>query len=284
MQKFVVNLRPSQQIAPSIGRVHRNSRELAHQATGTAVLLYAPRDESTHGYFATAHLVEVLADPSSANHLLLVFDRIELFDVPVSPDAVSTLGNADNKEPEPDPFYTYARGIRPIAQCQFDQIVELAAERSIGGMGEPPSKANLAPPEQERQRGTRETYIRSQRLRVDALDHYGPICAATRLRLGPLTWWRHEVDICHIVPVSFGGEDKVSNVMPLLRSVHWAFDNGLFMVRPSREIVFRADAPADLVWMFRGNRQAYFPTSPLAWPKTEHLEFHFSEIFSKVGL
>lgn len=46
----------------------------------------------------------------------------------------------------------------------------------------------------------------------------------------------HEVQAAHIVPVSEGGTDDVRNGLALTQTLHWAFDRGLFGIRPDRTV------------------------------------------------
>jgi putative restriction endonuclease len=45
-----------------------------------------------------------------------------------------------------------------------------------------------------------------------------------------------EVEAAHVVPVNEGGTDDVRNGLALARSLHWAFDRGLFGIKPDRTI------------------------------------------------
>lgn len=283
MQTFVINIRPSQQEAPNLVRVHRNNLDMAHRATGTIVLLYASREEIQHGYLGTAELVDVVAAPDAPHQIVLILDQIRMFDSPISPTFIFGSDQSDDAA-GPGGFHAYSRGVRPLTREHYNRIIDAAAPPRFGDFSEKSSEAYSVSGPEGRERRAYEALVRSRRLRFDALEHYGLACAVTRMKLGPASSLRHEVDICHIIPVASGGEDEVNNVLPLLRSVHWTFDTGLFTIRPNRDIAFRHDAPAELVWLFRGNRQAFFPTSPLAWPKAENLDFHYNEIFSKVGL
>lgn len=65
--------------------------------------------------------------------------------------------------------------------------------------------------------------IRDSMFRERVLRAYGSRCALTGLRLvngGGAA----EVEAAHIVPVAYGGPDKVRNGIALTRSVHWMFD------------------------------------------------------------
>jgi len=46
----------------------------------------------------------------------------------------------------------------------------------------------------------------------------------------------YEAQAAHIVPISEGGTDDIRNGLSLTRTLHWAFDQGLFGVLPNRRI------------------------------------------------
>jgi putative restriction endonuclease len=54
-----------------------------------------------------------------------------------------------------------------------------------------------------------------------------------------------EAEAAHIVPRGLKGADDARNGIALCRSHHWAFDRGLFGVRPDRRIIVRPAAGAD---------------------------------------
>ena len=46
----------------------------------------------------------------------------------------------------------------------------------------------------------------------------------------------HEVEAAHVVPVIQGGTDDVRNGLSLSRTLHWAFDRGLFGIKDDRTV------------------------------------------------
>lgn len=54
-----------------------------------------------------------------------------------------------------------------------------------------------------------------------------------------------EAEAAHIVPRGLKGADDARNGLALCRSHHWAFDRGLFGIRPNRRVVVRPAAAAD---------------------------------------
>lgn len=273
---IVLNVRPSEQAELRFCRIHQPDMGLALQALETRVLLYAPRGEASHGYFGSAEIVDLAWDRRDPRFLILILEKLQLFGRPIAPSTVSDQATEGHE------FYHYAPGIRRIDQRASDEIRSHTAGEFWPSLGlSEPEPTLIAGNADERQRKQREVMIRAQRLRLDVVRQYGNGCCVTGLQLGPLNGWRHEVEVCHIRSVSLGGPDDVTNAFPAIRSVHWAFDLGLFTIRPNRKILFRADASADLKWLFRGKTHARFPNDESARPKTEYLDFHYENVFKK---
>ena len=275
---IVLNVRPSEQAAElRFCRIHQPDMELALQALEMRVLLYAPRGESRHGYFGTAHIIDLVWDRRDPRFLILILSKVQLFDRPVAPSMIQDRG-AQGYE-----FYRYSPGIRAIsgdalAQIRSHMTGDVGLQSGLSEHGQQPFTAIAS---EERKLEKREVMIRAKRLRLEVLREYGNGCCVTGLLLGPIDGWRQEVEVCHIRSVASGGPDDIRNAFPAIRSVHWSFDLGLFTIRPSRKILFRADASADLKWLFRGKTHARFPKDESARPKTEYLDFHYENVFNK---
>lgn len=279
---IVLTVRPSLQIDLRYGRVHRPDMELALEALGSNVLLYAPSDEAQHGYFGTASVTELNWDSLDPRFLILTLDQVELFAPPLSIATVHGF-QTQTEELAGDQAHFYARGIRNIPSDVYEQITQLARGAHTAFTDLPQQEIHF---ETAAERGLRkrQELIRDQRLRLDVLFEHKFSCCLTGLRLSPLGGSRHEWEVCHIMPVKLGGPDIIQNAFPAIRSVHWAFDYGLVTIKPNRKILFSADAPPDLKWLFRGRTHARFPDNPSARPKTEYLEFHFANVFRKTGV
>lgn len=149
MQTFVINIRPSQQVAPN--RFEFTGLDMAHRATGTIVLLYASRTEIRHGYLGTAELVDVVAAPDAPHQILLILDQILMFDSPVSP----TFGSDQSDDAaNPGGFHAYSRGVRPLTQEQYNRIINAAAQSRFVDFSEDSSEADSVPTPEERERRT----------------------------------------------------------------------------------------------------------------------------------
>ena len=47
----------------------------------------------------------------------------------------------------------------------------------------------------------------------------------------------HEVEAAHVIPKKFDGSDDFRNGLILCRTLHWAFDQGLFGVNDRRQVI-----------------------------------------------
>ena len=89
---------------------------------------------------------------------------------------------------------------------------------------------------QERRIETRQFRIaRSTIFRAQVRREYQSKCAVSGISIATPTFL-YEVESAHVVPVSEKGADDIRNGLALTQSVHWAFDKGLFGVRPDRTI------------------------------------------------
>lgn len=279
---IVLNVRPSQQAVLRFGRVHQPQMDLALEAIESRVLLYAPRDEAKAGYFGLATVLEVNRDRRDPRFLILSLGDVVPFTSPVSPSWLRSEASQTSSEFDEREFYRYSEGIRRLSQPTFDRIIALTS----GGIVQPEEGiSDEAQPEpfgetlEEREHRLRTELVRSRRLRFDALELYGPRCACSGLVVGVRDGSEHEVEVCHVMSVKLGGPDDIRNVFPLIRTLHFAFDRGLFTIRPNRKILLSTEGSPDLKWLFRGNTHARFPSDENLRPKTEYLDFHYRNVF-----
>ena len=76
---------------------------------------------------------------------------------------------------------------------------------------------------------------RSSAFRESVRVEYERRCAVSSIDIAT-PGFLYEVESAHVVPVSEGGTDDVRNGLALAQTLHWAFDRGLFGVRPDRRI------------------------------------------------
>ena len=77
MPVAVLNVRPARQKSLDRVRMDNRNRELALSSIGERVLLYAPRDEPRHGYFASAVLTDVAPDMTQRRFMFLTLSNVE---------------------------------------------------------------------------------------------------------------------------------------------------------------------------------------------------------------
>jgi putative restriction endonuclease len=90
-----------------------------------------------------------------------------------------------------------------------------------------------------------------------------------------------EAEAAHIVPRSLKGSDDARNGLALCRSHHWAFDRGLFGIKPNRQIVLRPAAAADgrnsHLLPFSG-QPVKQPSNPALNPAPDALAWHLVNV------
>jgi putative restriction endonuclease len=94
----------------------------------------------------------------------------------------------------------------------------------------------------------------------------------------------HEVQAAHVVPVTAGGIDDIRNGLSLSRSLHWAFDRGLFGIKADRTVYI----PPQVRRIDRNSFLRQFAGKTIAMPRTakfrvheEALRWHRDNIVSK---
>lgn len=80
----------------------------------------------------------------------------------------------------------------------------------------------------------------------------------------------HEVEAAHVVPVTEGGSDDIRNGLCLSRTLHWAFDRGLFGVRSDRTIYI----PRGVIKMTGNEFLKQFQGKTIAEAKNTKLRVH----------
>ena len=76
---------------------------------------------------------------------------------------------------------------------------------------------------------------RSYVFRKLVLTEYNRCCAVSGIKIVTPDHL-YEVESAHIIPLHEGGSDDIRNGIALTKTLHWAFDHGLFGIRPDRKI------------------------------------------------
>jgi putative restriction endonuclease len=119
-------------------------------------------------------------------------------------------------------------GDKPVTQARLVRANAEAIERE-----QQPFAAQVI---QERRVEVRQNRIaRSTIFRTQVRREYRNSCAVSRIGIASPTYL-YEVESAHVVPISERGADDIRNGLALSQSLHWAFDKGLFGVRPDRTI------------------------------------------------
>ena len=131
---------------------------------------------------------------------------------------------------------------------------------------------------------TMQRRIRSDRFRTGVIGAYGARCAVSGIGLahqdrnGQL---QYEVEAAHIIPVSANGSDVVANGLALCRTLHWAFDRGMFWVNRELRVgltpITRSDSRNEWLQQFAG-RQLSVPQGVNMMPSVEALRWHAEHV------
>lgn len=118
------------------------------------------------------------------------------------------------------------------------------------------------------------------------LENYNHTCAVTGLRF---TSKRHtEAHGAHIIGKEVRGTDDPRNGIALSRSVHWAFDKGMFTISDQYEVVINPKARSANIANFplfeMDRRKIALPKDDHYYPHVDALAWHKTEIFDKFSL
>jgi putative restriction endonuclease len=89
-----------------------------------------------------------------------------------------------------------------------------------------------------------------------------------------------EMECAHIKPIEAGGPDSLNNGMPLFRSIHWMFDNGLISIAADYRILKSSqyDEPK-IDALFNESGKINLPRNNSHFPHPEFLRYHREHIF-----
>ena len=115
------------------------------------------------------------------------------------------------------------------------------------------------------------------------LDNYENTCAVTGLRFHSV---RHtEADAAHIIGKDVRGTDDPRNGLALSRSVHWAFDRGIFTISDQYEVILHPKARHASIAAFplieMDRKPIQLPADRYYWPHTKALVWHKKEVFDR---
>ena len=252
-------------------RVSQLNLTRALTVLGEQIVLYAPRGEMHEGYFGLAQITRVDPDLSSSNFVWLQLAGVTLFEKPVPLEDLYGSGQINDT-----PFHTYSRAIRSISNYEAERLqllerLPLLIAREGQDVGAYEASVLLST-RLSKQR------IRSARLRIRMLEHYGPECAFTGLYYPSLDGRHFSTQVGHLQPLKYGGPDIIQNVLPMAPEVNWHWDNGIISLTNAGKLLVSANASAQSRRLFRPGKIVRF-IDPQLWPRAEFLQWHRDNLF-----
>jgi hypothetical protein len=118
------------------------------------------------------------------------------------------------------------------------------------------------------------------------LENYGFTCAVTGQRFHSNS--HTEAEGAHIIGKEMRGTDDPRNGIALAKSVHWAFDRGIFTISDQYEVLINPKARVANVARFplleMDRRKIELPKDSFYWPHPEALAWHKVEVFDHFAL
>jgi hypothetical protein len=122
---------------------------------------------------------------------------------------------------------------------------------------------------------------RDQAFRDVVLENYDKTCAVTGQKF--VYSATVEADAAHIIGKGVRGTDDPRNGLAMSRSVHWAFDNGIFTISDQFEVIIHPEARHASVSSFplleTDRKRILLPSDSAYYPHQEALAWHRKERF-----
>jgi hypothetical protein len=254
-------------------RVSRVNLTSALSLTDTQVILYAPSGEKHEGYFGVATISSVDPDFSNSNFIWLQLESMSLFEEAVPLDALYGSGLINDT-----PFHTYSRALRSVSEYEAGRLELLQLVRPYQDLSESQSHPETAG--NDARWRLSKARIRSARLRIKLLEHYGPQCVFTDQCYSSLDGRRVSTQVGHLHPLNFLGPDIIQNALPMAPEVNWHWDNGIVSLTNFGEVLVSSHASAQTRSLFTAGKMIRF-IDPKIWPRAEFLEWHRDILFEK---
>jgi putative restriction endonuclease len=271
----------------------------ASQFVGDWIIYYEPRRGPTaKGYFAIAHVEQIVPDPSAAGMFLALIapNSYLQFERPVpfsGPDGVVERGVLN----EGGQISGRAQAaVRPISLEDFNRIVDLGIpdEEPLLPRADLPTAALqtgliaeqrqpfLVDVERERIDFYSSRIVRDRVFRRNVLNAYDCRCAITGLKFIN-GGGRAEVQAAHIKPVEHNGPDIITNGIALSGTAHWMFDRGLVSLSDDLDVlVSRQVNDIESVWtLVNKTRKAAMPGNRTDRPHPTYLAWHREHCFKQ---
>jgi len=274
-------------------------------AKGDFVVYYEPRRSTgelssrggRQGYFATARIVDVIPDPTRADHFYAGMDSYLDFARAVPfregrhyyESLLQRDDGATNKG-------AFGRAVRALPDAEYETICDLGFAAVLSenrpavqppqriGFSEPPTPfAGFDEPPATFERPIVERVIarpfRDAAFSGSIKVAYDDTCAFTGLKIVN-GGGRSEVQAAHIRPVAASGPDSLRNGLALCGTVHWMFDRGLISIADNHELLFASGKVRDPVMrMLNADRRLLTPPRPDQAPHPMFLRWHRENVF-----
>jgi len=156
---------------------------------------------------------------------------------------------------------------------------ELDVEASIIKAGLK-GKEVLFDPDPENSLGARRVRVKQSSFRGLLMNAYNFQCCVSGDSLHTPDKLLFEPQAGHIIPVRYGGSYDLRNGIPLSATIHWAFDNGLFTITDSYEVLFSSELKAqksDIMSRYSENKINL--SSSVLKPSKRALQWHRENVF-----
>jgi putative restriction endonuclease len=272
----------------------------AKRFEGDWIVYYEPtRVKDSKGYFAVAHVQEIIPDPSEEGMYLALITPNSYLDFGnrvdfkqngklIETGLYNDLGNISGRAQS---------AVREISSLDFTAIIDhgLADANSILPREDVQESSDVSdyalqeanaefvrPKARDVVSQITNRKVRDRNFRKSVLDAYDERCAITGLKLIN-GGGRAEVQAAHIRPVEHDGPDLVSNGLSLSGTAHWMFDRGLVGLGSELEICISRqandyDAVSSLI---NPTGKLIIPTRIANQPRREFVEWHRENIFKQ---
>jgi putative restriction endonuclease len=275
-------------------------------ARGDWIVYYEPRRPSgdlmktggRQAYFATARIVDIIEDPSKADHFYALIEDFLPFDraVPFK-KADHYYESGLRKEDGSTNKGAFGRAVRNIPDTEYGLILAAGFAHVLGKHDherpapDPVEEVRIGfgdNPQMPYEIGSIDRRIVSQVLQRPFRDRafsvaiksaYQDTCAVTGLKL--ISGGGHsEVQAAHIRPVADRGPDSVRNGLALSGTVHWMFDRGLISVDDDYTLLIASSGVPDTITrLINLERRLLVPVRADERPHSQFLQYHREQVF-----
>jgi len=167
-------------------------------------------------------------------------------------------------------------GVPPVTSTDLSDALE-EIEEAVD------NPFSIATGEPKRKESKSQRIARCAVFPVRIRSEYGSTCCVSGIAMATPNG-HCEVEAAHVVPLRSGGTDDLRNGIALTSTLHWAFDEGLFGVTPSRSV----HVPARVLAMPQNAFLRQFAGKPISEAKTgrcraheDALAWHYEHVVSR---